>query len=147
MSEELVDALRDLTQIARDGQAFYEDTAAKANDPEVKETAQAMAAVRSHLVDEFSRLLEMRGEAAPPSGTLVGSMHKLYADMRARWNGDRDGVYVSELEQAEDRLLNTFEGALLNVGTDDARAVLRRYVPLARAAHERMSNLKHRRGE
>lgn len=147
MSEELVDTLCDLTQIARDGQVFYEDAAAKAEDAEVRETTLAMAAVRRHLVEEFSHLLQIRGEEPPASGTLVGSMHKLYTDLRARWSGDRDGVYVSELEEAEDRLLHTFESALVDVEADDARAVLRRYVPLARAAHERMRNLKRRKGD
>lgn len=144
---EFTTTLSDLVQISRDGHTFYNEAAGKVSDSEVKQTLEDMAAVRANLVRDLSWLLTERGEAAPQRGTLYGAMAKLYADTLASFSGDRDGVYVSRLEEAEDRLLHTFEEALLSTKESETRAILKRYLPLARNAHARMSDLKHRKGD
>ncbi len=144
---QLTDTLHDLIEICRDGHAFYDDCAGRVDDPEIRETLRQMSSLRSTLVDDFSALLASRGEAPPEGGTLVGSMHQLYTRMKAGFSNNRDGVYVSELEEAEDRLLHSFEEAMLSIESPEALRILKRYVPLARAAHERMRQLKVRKGE
>ncbi|MEO8461516.1 MAG: PA2169 family four-helix-bundle protein [Dokdonella sp.] len=138
--------LSDLVQISRDGHAFYSEAAGKVIDAEARQTIDDMAAVRANLIRDLSRQLKEHGEEPPRRGTLYGAMAKLYADTLATFSGDRDGVYVSQLEEAEDRLLHTFEEALLSVDEPETRAILKRYLPLARNAHARMSDLKHRKG-
>lgn len=142
---ELVDTLQSLLQICRDGSAFYRETADKVDDTEAKATIEQMVRVRERLIEDFAGLLEQRGEEVPDSGTLVGTMQKLYADLRARFSGNADGIYISQLEEAEDRLLHRFEDAIVCSDSAEAKEVLRRYVPLARAAHERMRQLKRRK--
>lgn len=141
---ELTDTLKELIEICRDGRAFYLQTAEKIEPGEVRSTLLDMARVRQRLLEDFSELLEDQGEQVPDSGTLWGRMRKLYADLRAQVSTDAEGVYVIELEEAEDRLLYTFENAMLTVAAP-ARVILKRYVPLARDAHERMKALKSRK--
>ncbi|MGH8164767.1 MAG: PA2169 family four-helix-bundle protein, partial [Rhodanobacteraceae bacterium] len=101
--------------------------------------------VRGDLCRDFAGLLAAHGEQANGEGTIYGRMHKLYADFRAHLSGNPDEIYVDELEEAEDRLLHALERAMLTVEPPAAREVLRRYMPAARDAHERMRRLK--RGE
>ena len=142
---ELTDTLKDLIEICRDGRAFYLQAAEKIEPGDVRSTLLEMARVRQRLLDDFSELLLDKGQAVPVGGTLSGRMRRLYADLRAQASTDAAGVYVVELEEAEDRLLQTFESAMLTVEAP-ARIILRRYIPLARDAHERMKALKSRRG-
>ena len=54
----------------------------------------------------------------------------------------RDLIYVSELENVEDRLLHAMERATLHLQPEEVHALLRRHLPAARAAHERIRTLK-----
>jgi uncharacterized protein (TIGR02284 family) len=74
-------------------------------------------------------------------GTLVGKLRQVYADARASLSGDECGIYVDQLEEAEDRILHAFEDALQSA---DARvkALVAQKLPAVRSAHDRMRNLK-----
>lgn len=141
---EFADVLNDLIQIARDGCRFYEQARDKVEDPEALAAIDEMLRVRIALIDGLSAMVAARGEAPAVGGTLVGKMQQTYAEVLARLFENSDQIYVDQLEEAEDRLLAHFERALERVASEAARAVIARYLPLARAAHERMRALKHR---
>lgn len=143
---QLTETLQSLLAICRDGISFYAEAADKIDDAEAKSTIRQMVQVRERLIADFAKLLERRGESIPAGGTLAGTMQKLYADLRARFSSDPQATYISQLEEAEDRLLHRFEDAIVSSDPGEERDLLRRYVPLARAAHERMRALKHRKG-
>lgn len=143
---ELSDTLGELIEICRDGHAFYMHTAEQIEDAEVHGILLEMARVRQRLLQDFLELLEDRGEQPPKGGTLWGRMRQLYAGVRAQVSDDPERVYVFELEEAEDRLLHSFEEAMLKAAAP-SRVILKRYLPLARQAHERMKNLKTRKSE
>jgi uncharacterized protein (TIGR02284 family) len=137
----LIPTLHDLQQICCDGEAFYCDAAAKIQNAELRRAVQEVGRVRGDLCRDVACYLREKGET-PSGGTLYGTLHKLYAELRARFAEDGDRVYVSELEEAEDRLLHAMEEAMLTLEPAEARTVVRRYMPAARAAHERMRALK-----
>lgn len=141
---ELIDTLHDLAQICCDGEKFYRDAAQKMQNDELREAVSAVGCVRGDLCRDFASLLAAHGELSSDEGTFYGRMHKLYADFRARLSGNPDEIYVDELEEAEDRLLHALEEAMLTVEPPAARDVLRRYMPAARDAHERMRVLKRK---
>ncbi|MEO7148451.1 MAG: PA2169 family four-helix-bundle protein [Rhodanobacteraceae bacterium] len=142
---ELIDILHDLVQICCDGEKFYQYAAGKMQSEELREAVSAVGRVRGDLCRDLASLLAAHGERPSDKGTLYGRMHKLYADFRARLSGNPDEIYVDELEEAEDRLLHALEEAMLTVEPPAAREVLRRYMPTARDAHERMRELKRRK--
>lgn len=139
---ELIQTLHDLAQICCDGEAFYRDVAAKIQDSALRDAVQEVGRVRGALCHDFAECLREQGERPSGTGTVYGSLHKLYAELRARFSNDADRIYVAELEEAEDRLLSAMEVALLKLEPAGAREVVRRYMPAARTAHERMRELK-----
>ncbi len=139
---ELIPTLHDLAQICCDGEAFYRDAAEKMQNEDLRQAVLEVGRVRGDLCRDFAEYLRHQGENPSGTGTFYGTLHKLYADLRARFAEDSDRIYVSELEEAEDRLLHAMEEAMLTLEPADARVVLQRYMPAARAAHERMRALK-----
>lgn len=139
---ELIETLHDLAQICCDGEAFYRDAAEKMQDKDLRAAIAQVGEVRAALCRDFLEILRARGEEPSGSGTLYGALHKLYTDVRAHFSADGDRIYIAELEEAEDRLLHAMEAAMLTLEPAEARAVLRRYLPAARAAHERMRSMK-----
>lgn len=140
---ELIPTLHDLAQICCDGEAFYREAAEKMQNPDLRQAVQEVGRIRGALCRDFAAYLRAQGENPSGSGTIYGALHKLYADLRAQFSADGDRIYVTELEEAEDRLLHAMEEAILTLEPSEARAVLRQYMPAARAAHERMRILKH----
>lgn len=139
---EVLATLRELAHICRDGERLYCHAAARMRSPHLREVAGEVGRVRAELYREFATLLRAHGQPLCEAGSLYGRLRKRYAGFRARF-ADRDLIYVSELENVEDRLLHAMERATLHLQPEEVHALLRRHLPAARAAHERIRTLKY----
>lgn len=144
MNSRGAEVLNDLLEVARDGERFYRDAAGHVDNPELRGTFRQMSEVRRRLMDELAEHIRERGAEPSPHGTLAGETQKLYADALAALRGEREDVYLRRLEAAEDRLLERYEQALADTGSDTEalRTLLRRQLLTVRAAHQRMRALR-----
>jgi uncharacterized protein (TIGR02284 family) len=134
--------LNDIVAIARDGKEFYEHAVTKVNDPELKTLFSRIASIKGDIVASLSSEIRATGDKPDQNGTLVGDLNKLYGDLRAM-AGSKDLAYVSQLEQAEDRLLKAFDDARSDKDiSPQALAVLTRLGPEVRRCHELMRTRK-----
>lgn len=135
--------LHDLVQVTRDSKVFYEDASKHTTDARLRDVFNRMASAKSGLIGALSTKLVSMGEAPPDGGTVAGTLRKAYADVRASLGSNENKVYVGQLEETEDRVLEHFEDALAKTDSADVRAVLTEHLPKVRACHEEMRNLKH----
>lgn len=138
--------LNDLVQVTRDSKTFYEDVARETENPRLRDVFSRMAMAKSSLIGALSGKLVSLGETPPDGGTVGGSLRKAYADIRATFSSNDDKIYVAQLEETEDRVLEEFEDALAKTDSVDVRSVLTEHLPKVRACHEEMRNLKHAMG-
>ncbi|MGN6314173.1 MAG: PA2169 family four-helix-bundle protein [Rhodanobacteraceae bacterium] len=138
---EILATLRELAHICRDGERLYCQAAARMHSPHLRELAGEVGQVRAELYREFATLLRAHGQPLCEAGSLYGRLRERYAGLCACF-ADRDRIYVSELEGAEDRLLHAMERATLHLQPEEVRTLLRRHIPAARVAHERIRTLK-----
>jgi uncharacterized protein (TIGR02284 family) len=139
---EILATLRELAHICRDGERLYGQAAACMRSQRLREVADEVGASRAELYREFAALPHAHGQRLCETGTLYGRLRRLYAGLRAGF-ADRDRIYVCELERVEDRLLHAMERATLHLQSEEeARELLRRHMPAARATHERLRALK-----
>ena len=136
------DILKDIVEIARDGANFYDSAQDKTKNVRLKAVFARMAAAKRELVTGLSDHLAATGEQPPDGGTLFGSLRRLYADVVATVAADDDHVYVNQLEEAEDRLLEQIEKAIELAQTSDVRVQLQAYLPKVRECHDEMRDLK-----
>lgn len=138
--------LEDLVQVTRDSKTFYEDVARETENPRLREVFNRMAMAKGSLIAAVSGKLASLGQTPPDGGTMAGTLRKAYADIRATFSKNDEKVYVAELEETEDRVLEAFEDALAKTDSVDVRSVLTEHLPKVRACHEEMRNLKHSMG-
>jgi uncharacterized protein (TIGR02284 family) len=138
------DILNELIEIARDGQHFYLEAADRTRHPGVRDMFRAQAAVRDHLIRDLSHHVVAEGDAPSAQTTLLGDARKLYAEILAKLSSNSDAVYVSQLEEMEDRLVSHYKTALKEAGQDEVRRILQSHLPTVLSAHERMRELKHK---
>lgn len=134
--------LNELIEITRDGQHFYQHAAEAVTDIELQHLFRDMAQAKTHIIQALSVKVAAYDEKPSSGGTTTGKLREVYADTKARV-GDTDAVYIDQLDQTEERILQAFEEALTDA-EPDVRALLAIELPKIRACHERIHKLNHR---
>jgi uncharacterized protein (TIGR02284 family) len=142
--EQKIETLNELIELTRDGAEFYSDAAKSVDNPKLKLLFENMASSKQGLVGAMSREVRESGAEPADSGTLRGSMHQFYTDIRATLRGkDSDYAYVSELEAAEDRIMAAFHSALKDSSMPEGtRETVMGYLPKVKAQHDAMRDRK-----
>lgn len=138
------DVLQDLIQLAHDGAVFYTDAAREVKDPALVPLFTRMATAKRELVSALGGQLERVGAEVPASGTFGGSLRKTYTEVLAKLSSNDGKVYVDQLEDGEDRLLEHFEDAIADAESVELRAQLTAHLPSVRATHDEMRRVKQK---
>lgn len=143
MSKDL-NHLKEIVEIARDGEKFYQDAETTVSDLSLRPIFARMASAKRELVGALSQKIAAGGETAPQSGTLVGAARQAYTDIAAKLSSKDAQIYVAQLEETEDRLLEQVEKAAAKTQDSAIRLTLQAYLPKVRACHDEMRNLKRK---
>jgi uncharacterized protein (TIGR02284 family) len=144
MTDNNAKLLQELVQIARDNADFYESAREHVSNPALKDLFTRMAVAKRNLIQSLGTRLALSGEEIPDSGTMIGSMRKLYADIRASLSSNNEAIYVAQLEEGEDRLLKHFNETLTSIDDARMREAVEAQLPQVRACHDEMRVLKRR---
>jgi uncharacterized protein (TIGR02284 family) len=136
--------LKDLVELLNDGEKFYSEAATKVKIPAYANLFQRMAQQKQAIASDLSARLASHGETAPEGGTLLGSLRKFYADVRASMSSDAESIYVAQLEQTEDRILEAFRDELTQSEDMELRRIAERHYPDIKRTHDEMRDLKRR---
>jgi len=134
--------LNELIEITRDGQTFYTEAVGHVTNSHLKAVFRGLIDVKAKMISTLSEHVRARGMEPSAQGTLAGSFHKLYGDVRAKLSTQGDMTFVAQLEAAEDRLLSAFEQAASDASDPELRRIITRYLPKVRLCHDEMRNLK-----
>lgn len=138
------DTLQELVSIARDGAMFYDEAGKEVNDPSLKTLFLRMADHKRALISALSGKLAAAHEDIPTEGTVLGKLRRVYTDVRTSLSSNEAKVYVAQLEETEDRLLEHFEEAITSTDDPTVRSILQNHMPQVRACHDEMRALKQR---
>lgn len=136
--------LNDLIELLNDGENFYTEAAAKVKLPAYKNLFLRMATLKRTVATDLASHVTAHGGTVASGGTVFGSLHKMYADVRASMAKESETVYVAQLEQAEDRILEAFRNELNDAENLEVRRIAERHYPELKRAHDEMRDLKHR---
>jgi uncharacterized protein (TIGR02284 family) len=128
--------------MTRDGQEFYQWAAEQKVSAPLRAVFLEMGREKTSLAAELGRAVLDRGAEPSNDGTLAGSLRRLYAEVRAALAADKGRAVAAQLEEGEDDLLQAFERARERATDAEVRALLERFLPRVRAAHDRMKQLK-----
>ncbi len=134
--------LNELIEITRDGQHFYQHAMEAVGDVELQHLFRDMAQAKTHIIQALSVKVAANQAQPAQGGTTAGKLREVYTDTKARL-GHAEAVYIDQLDQAEERILQSFEDAL-KTAEPDVKALLAIELPKIRACHERIHKLNHR---
>lgn len=136
--------LNDLIEVLNDGESFYTEAASKPELSAYRSLFQRMARTKQAIAGDLKAQVASHGDNPADGGTFFGTLRAKYTELRSSFGSDKAKVYVDQLEQAEDSILEAFESHIKDTDNAEVRAILTRYMPEVLSAHNEMRDLKMR---
>jgi uncharacterized protein (TIGR02284 family) len=139
-----VAVLKTLTDTLADSVNGYRDAAQHVDSAEFKQLFTELADERSGVLSDLQAELTRAGGSADRDGTVMGTLHQRWMDLKAGMTGNDDKAVINEVERGEDYLKEKFETAMASDTLEgNIRAIVERAYSSVRAGHDRVSALKH----
>ena len=122
----------------------YQKAAVDTTNTRFAEMFNARARERQHAVTTLQAAVARLGGNPEDDGTVAGSVHRGWINLKEAVLGKDDEAIVNEVERGEDYLKAKFEAARDHVDLPaEARAAVEEAWTSVRAGHDEMSALKH----
>jgi uncharacterized protein (TIGR02284 family) len=144
MADDTISILNNLIRTCRDGQEGLSLAADHISGLQLRSDFEELAAERGELAAELEKEVERLGGTPATSGSVSGSLHRGWLDLRSAVTKGDDHI-VAEAERGEDVAKSTFQSALSDEGAafdSHTRAVIQRVADRVVAAHDRVRQLE-----
>ncbi len=139
-----ITTLNTLTATLIDSVKGYENSAKDVDSEQFRELFRKRADERQQAVEQLRGEIRRLGGDPEDNGSVLGSLHQRFEDLKAAITGQDDKAIINEVERGEDYLKEKFETALSSdVLSSESRAVVEQAYQSVKSGHDQMSQLKH----
>ncbi len=122
----------------------YQKSAEDVENPRFAELFNERARERQQAVTKLQAAVAHAGGTPEDEASTLGSMHRMFVDLKSAVTGRDDKAIVNEVERGEDYLKEKFETAMRNADLSaHAQAAVSEAWTSVKAGHDQMSQLKH----
>lgn len=141
-NDKTISTLNGLIETCRDGEQGFRTAAEGLKNPQTKslfiEYSRQREEMARELQDEVSRL----GGNPEKAGSMSGSMHRGWMNIKAAITGKNDSTIIAEAERGEDVAKEMYENALKASLPPLTQALVQRQSVMVREAHDRVRALE-----
>ena len=138
-----ITTLNDLIEVLRDGQHGYKTAADDVKDTDLAQLFNRYAQQRAEFVAELQARVLALGENVEKSGSVLGSMHRGWINIKAALSTHEPHAVLAEAERGEDSAVESFQKALEREGIDlPTREIINRQYHEIKAAHDKVKQLR-----
>src|SRR6266542_256628 len=142
-NEKTISVLNDLIETCKDGQQGYTTAAKDAKDAELARVFSQYAAQRSNYIREMQQLVRTLGGDPDKHGTVSGSLHRGWINLKAALSSHEPHAVLAECERGEDAAVHNYREALSETElNNEARALIQRQSAGVQEAHDRVKELR-----
>lgn len=142
-NKNIIKTLNDLVEILRDGQHGYKTAAEDAKSPELAQLFTRYSSQRAEFVSQLQTRLASLGAEPEKTGSVTGSMHRTWIDLKSALSKNEPHAVLSEAERGEDAAVDAFKKALDGDHLDlPTRDILTRQYQEVKAAHDKVKQLR-----
>lgn len=139
-----VSALNDVLETLRDGEEGFRTAAGAVKDAHLKHIFEQYSRQRGEMAREIEVEIGKLGGTAGTAGSVSGSLHRGWMNIKGAVGAVDDTSIVAEAERGEDAAKAVFAKALKENLTAGARRLLEDQADIVRLAHDEVAALKHR---
>lgn len=141
----IASVLNDLIETCKDGQYGFQSAAETVKNADFKTLFSELSIQRQTFVGELQRLVASLAEETEKSGSLVGTLHRGWIDIKAALSSGDEHAVLAECERGEDSAVSAYRDALEHDELPASiREVIQQQSVAVQAAHDRVRDLRDR---
>jgi uncharacterized protein (TIGR02284 family) len=133
-----VSTLNSLIETLKDGEEGFRTAAEGLSDPQTKAIFQEFSRERGRMAHELQTEVSKLGGEAETSGSLSGSAHRGWLNIKAAVAGRTDAGIIAEAERGEDIAKKAYADAATADLPPSARTIVNEQAAKVRSAHDRV---------
>jgi uncharacterized protein (TIGR02284 family) len=141
-NDDVIDTLNDLIETSKDGEEGFRTCAEDARDPQLKRLFTNAAQHCAQAVQELRSEVQRLGGKPEKSGSLSGSVHRRWVDIKSSITGKDDAAVLAECERGEDVAKASYKKALDKDLPANIRAIVQRQYQGVLQHHDTVRSLE-----
>lgn len=141
-NDNVVSVLSDLIERCKDGREGYRTAAEDVKDQELKSLFQEYALQRDRMITELQNELHKIGKTQDESGSLEGSLHRAWIDIKSAVSTNDRQRILEECERGEDYAVSAYKKALKEELPQPISQVVQEQYKRVQSAHDHIRNLR-----
>ena len=141
-NDKAISVLQDLIETNRDGQHGFRTAAEDAKDAELARVFTEFSTQRTTFIAELQDRVRSLGGDADKSGSVSGSLHRGWIDLKAALSSNEPHAVLAEAERGEDAAVKAYREALEENLDPITRGIVSRQYASVQAAHDRVKSLR-----
>ncbi|NNF44230.1 MAG: PA2169 family four-helix-bundle protein, partial [Phycisphaerales bacterium] len=138
LNPDTVKSLQELIEINIDSAEGFTTAAEKIESKEIAQYFQKCASQRSKFASELKSVVNDNGESPEDDGSVLGTMHRWWLELRGTVQGGDEHAVLCEAERGEDAIKERYEQALEQTAGSPINAVLLSQYRAVKDAHDRI---------
>jgi uncharacterized protein (TIGR02284 family) len=141
-NDKTVSVLRGLIETAKDGQHGFQTAAEDAKDGDLARVFTEFSTQRTTFIAELQDRVRSLGGNPSESGSVAGSLHRGWIDLKSAISSHEPHAVLSECERGEDAAVKAYREALDENLDPISRGLVSRQYASIQAAHDRVKQLR-----
>lgn len=144
---QVIATLNNLLQTTKDGERGFRTCAEGVTSPRLKTVFETAARRCDEGAAELEAKTRSLGGGPAASGTVGGSLHRAWTDIKSSITGMDEHAVLAECERGEDVAKSAYEAALEEDLPPDVKEIVRRQYQGVTANHDRIRDLRNQAGQ
>lgn len=141
----IASVLNSVIETCKDGQYGFQSAAETVKNPEFKSLFSELSMQRQQYAAELQQLVSSVGEETEESGSLVGTLHRGWIDIKAALSSGDEHSILAECERGEDAAVAAYHNALEHDELPShVRTAIQQQSVGVQASHDRVRDLRDR---
>jgi uncharacterized protein (TIGR02284 family) len=141
-NHEIISALNDLIETLKDGEYGYKTAAEGIEKNEYKSLFNKYSEQRRQFAAELQNEVKRLNGDPKKSGSVSGSLHRGWIDIKSVVTSGDGSVIISECERGEDTAVEVYEEMLDRDLPADIQSIVEKQYTQVKEAHDRMRSLE-----
>ena len=143
-NDKAISVLNNLIETCKDGELGFKTAAEGLKGADIKAKFLEYSRQRGEMARALQSEVRQLGGDPEKSGSVGGSLHRGWLDIKSVVTGKDDHAIVAEAERGEDVAKAAFESALKETLPASAQAVVQRQAGQVRQAHDAVRDIRDR---
>jgi uncharacterized protein (TIGR02284 family) len=141
-NDKTISTLNHLIETCKDGEEGFRTAAEGVSSPAVRAAFSEFSRQRGQMARELQQEVQGLGGSAETAGSMSGSLHRGWINIKAAVTGKDEHQIIAEAERGEDVAKKVFEDALKEPLPTQVLALVQRMAGQVRAAHDRVRDME-----